>query len=300
MALGVGFGVVCQVAEGRVPRMAGSAENIGWVMWSGTVGLQRPLAERVEAAVVGGFGRISISPLDVALAEEAGTTPADLGRQLRGQGLGVVLDGLMNWYGGAPMTAARSIAFTADEVLDMCAALRPVSLTAFARPTGDVGLEEIATAFGGLCDRAADVDTLVQLEFMAMMAIRDLPAALAVVAAADRANGGLVFDTWHFFRGNPDFAALEELPGDRVFAVQVSDGPAAPPDDIGRDTFNRLLPGDGGFDLVRLLGVLDGIGALGWVGPEVLSPATEGMPATRAAGLGAARVRELIDQVRAS
>ncbi|ABW13232.1 Xylose isomerase domain protein TIM barrel [Parafrankia sp. EAN1pec] len=280
--------------------MTGSAESIGWVMWSGTVGLQRPLAERVEAAVAGGFGRISISPLDVALAQEAGTVPAELGRRLRDQGLGIVLDGLMNWYGGEPMTASRSIAFTADEVLDMCAALRPAALTAFARPTGDLPVEEIATAFGQLCDRAAELDTLIQLEFMAMMAIRDLPAAMAVVAAADRANGGLVFDTWHFFRGNPDFVALEALPGDRVFAVQVSDGPAEAPDDIARDTFNRLLPGDGGFDLVRLFRVLDGIGALGWVGPEVLSPATEGMPAAEAAGLGAARVRELIDQVRAS
>jgi sugar phosphate isomerase/epimerase len=203
----------------------------------------------------------------------------------------------MNWYEGEPIPGARSVAFTTDEVLRMCEALPAESLTVFSRPTCDLSPAEVAASFGRLCDRAADVGTRVQLEFLAMMAISDLPGAAAVVAGADRANGGLVLDTWHFFRGDPDYATLEALPGDRVFTVQVSDGGADLRGTIAQDTFHRLLPGDGCFDLTRLFGTLHRIGALGSVGPEVISPATEAMPPTEAALLAKGRVQALIDQV---
>lgn len=278
--------------------MTESLGGIGWVLWSGTVGLQSPIEARIEAAATGGFTRLSLSPLDVALAEEAGTTPQDLGRRLRDEGVDIVLDGLMNWYAGEPLTASPTVAFTADDVLRMCEAVQAVSLTVFARPTCDLVTEELAESFGAICDRAADLGAQVQLEFMPIMAIKDLPQAWAVVEAADRANGGLVFDTWHFFRGNPDFAALEALPGKRIFAVQVADGGAEVQGSIGQDTFHRRLPGDGCFDLARLLGTLDRIGGLSWVGPEVISPTTEAMAPAQAARLAGDRVRDLIDQVR--
>ncbi|ONH25081.1 sugar phosphate isomerase/epimerase family protein [Pseudofrankia asymbiotica] len=272
-------------------------DGIDWVLWSGTLGLSSPLEHRIDAAVAGGFHRMSISPLDVALAEEAGTKPQDLGGRLRDAGLGVVLDGFMNWHEGEPIPAARSVAFTADEVLRMCEALPAEALTVFSRPTCDLPLAEVAASFGRLCDRAADLGTRVQLEFLAMMAISDLPGAAAVTAAADRANGGLVLDTWHFFRGNPDYAALEALPGGRIFTVQVSDGGAEPRGSVAQDTFHRLLPGDGCFDLPRLFRALDRIGALGSLGPEVISPATAAMAPNEAAQLARDRVQALINEM---
>ncbi|OHV29072.1 MULTISPECIES: sugar phosphate isomerase/epimerase family protein [Pseudofrankia] len=277
--------------------MREAPDGTDWVLWSGTLGLNSPLERRIDAAVAGGFHRLSISPLDVALAEEAGTKPEDLGLRLRDAGLGIVLDGFMNWYEGEPIPAARSVAFTADEVLRMCEALPAESLTVFSRPACELPPAQVAASFGRLCDRAADVGTRVQLEFLAMMAISDLPAAAAVVAGADRANGGLVLDTWHFFRGNPDYAALEALPSGRIFTVQVSDGGAEPRGTIAQDTFHRLLPGDGCFDLLRLFRALDRIGALGSLGPEVISPATEAMVPREAARLARDRVQALIDEV---
>ncbi|MGF7237109.1 MAG: sugar phosphate isomerase/epimerase family protein [Frankia sp.] len=278
--------------------MPEALDGIGWVLWAGTLGLQSPIEARLEAAAAGGFTRMSLSPLDVALAEKEGTTPEDLGRGLRDAGVDVVLDALMNWYAGEPPATSGFAAFTSDEALRMCEAVGAVSLTVLARPTCDVAVEEVAESFGTLCDRAADVGTKVQLEFMPMMAIKDLPSAWTIVQAADRPNGGLLFDTWHFFRGNPDFATLEELPGERIFAVQVSDGAAEIQGSIGQDTLNRRLPGDGCFDLARVLRTLDRIGGLGWVGPEVISPATEAMIPAEAARLAGNRVRDLIAQVR--
>jgi sugar phosphate isomerase/epimerase len=64
------------------------------------------------------------------------------------------------------------------------------------------------------------------------------------------------------------------------------------------DTQNRLLPGDGSFDLPRVVAALDRIGALRWVGPEVISPVTEAMGPVEAARIAGDRVRELIARVR--
>lgn len=278
--------------------MTEALDDIGWVLWSGTVGLQSPLDLRIEAAVAAGCTRLSLSPLEVTLAEERGTTPQELGRRVRAAGLEIVLDGLMNWYAGEPLTTSRTAMFTADEVLRLCAAVRAVSLTVFARPTCEVPFDEVAESFRTLCDRAAVVGTNVMLEFMPMLAIKDLSTASAIVQTADRPNGGLLFDTWHFFRGNPDFAALDELPGHRIFAVQVADGGSEARGSLAEDTFHRRLPGDGCFDLPRVLRTLDRIGALGWVGPEVISPTTAAMPPTDAARTAVSRVRDLVSLVR--
>jgi sugar phosphate isomerase/epimerase len=149
-----------------------------------------------------------------------------------------------------------------------------------------------------LCDRVGTAGVQVQLEFMPMTAITDLTTAWAIVEGSRRDNAGLMFDTWHFFRGNPDYSVLDRVPGGRIFAVQVADGGAEMKGGFAEDTFNRLLPGDGVFDLEAVIRTLDRMGALRWVGPEVISPQTAAMAPEEAARLAGARVRELIAAAR--
>jgi hypothetical protein len=82
--------------------------------------------------------------------------------------------------------------------------------------------------------------------------------------------------------------------------VQVNDAAAVPRASMREDTLNRLLPGDGSFDLVTAVRELDLIGGLNWIGPEVMSPALEAMPAVEAAALAGERVRALLAQARQS
>jgi sugar phosphate isomerase/epimerase len=277
----------------------GTLDDIGWVLWSGTLGLESPIPGRIEAARATGHSRLSVSPLDVARAEAQGTPPQELGRRIRDAGLGIVLDPVMNWYGGAPRAESRFARFGADEALDMAEALQAVSLTVIGQATSELALEEVAVPFGAVCDRAAGFGAQVHLEFIPMTAIPTLAAAWTVVAGADRPNGGLLFDTWHFFRGEPDFGVLAQIPGERVLAVQIDDAAAEVRGSMHEDTQNRLLPGDGAFDLPRAVQALDRIGALRWVGPEVISPVTAAMPPVEAARVAGDRVRDLITRVRA-
>ena len=64
----------------------------GWILWAGTLGLESAVPDRIAAAVACGYSRISVSPLDVARSEEAGTSAVELGRRIRDAGLGIVVD----------------------------------------------------------------------------------------------------------------------------------------------------------------------------------------------------------------
>ncbi len=273
-------------------------DDIGWVLWSGTVGLESPIPGRVEAARSTGFSRLSVSPLDVARAAEQGTSAAELGRSIRDAGLEIVLDPVMNWYGGAPRADSRFARFPVDEAMAMAEALEAVAITVIGQATSDVPIDEVAKPLGAVCDRAAGFGAQVHLEFIPMTAIPDLATAWAIVRGADRPNGGILFDTWHFFRGHPDFDALDRVPGERIFAVQIDDAAAEVRGSMREDTQHRLLPGDGDLDLPRAVRALDRIGALRWVGPEVISPVTEAMPPVEAARVAGDRVRQLIARVR--
>ncbi len=245
--------------------------DVGWVLWAGTLGLEGDVARRLEAAAAVGCSRVSMSPLDVALAEEAGGSALDLGRAARAGGLDVVLDPVMNWYPGAPAPGSRFSRFTAEESLRIAADLEAVSMTVIAHRTGQTPADEMVEPFGRLCDQAAELGVDVHLEFIPMTEVRDLRSAWTIVSGADRRNGGILFDTWHFFRGDPDLNVLAAIPGDRIFAVQVDDARATPLPSLWDDTRERLLPGDGDLDLVGALRALDARGGLSWVGPEVIS-----------------------------
>ncbi len=272
--------------------------DIGWVLWAATIGLDSPIATRVEAARAAGCTRVSLSAPDVVRLAAQGTSPDELGRQLRESGLAVVMDPVMNWYGGTSVRGPFGESTLEDE-LRIAEALQVVSMTAIG-PFGpdEVPAGDLPALFGRFCDRAADLGAQVQFEFMPFSAIADLATAWDIVDAADRGNGGIMFDTWHFFRGHADFPTLERVPGERILAVQVSDAARAVQGSLGEDTYHRLLPGDGSFDLPRVLGILDRIGGLRWVGAEVLSPETAAMDASDAACLATGRIRDLIVEVR--
>ncbi len=247
--------------------------DVGWVLWAGLLGLESPIAARVEAARAAGCSRVSLSPEDVTRATEEGTKPRELGRRLRDSGLEIIIDPLMTWY-DAPSESPGFPMIDVENMMRMAEELQAVAIGAIGNPMSSLPMEELAEPFAALCDRAAAVGTNVHLEFMPMLPIDDLSAGWSIVSGADRPNGGLLVDTWHIFRSGSDLALLEDIPGERIFGVQIADGPAEGGGDLGQETFHRLMPGDGSFDLSALLRILDKIGALRWVGAEVISPLT--------------------------
>ena len=272
----------------------------GYTLWAGTVGFTSPLAERFAAAAATGCREATLSPPDVLRAAQDGTAAAEIGRQARDLGLDLVVDPVMNWYPDREPSPSRFAGVSTDDALRICEALGVTSLSAIATASSDVPVPDLAGYFGRLCDRAAGFGARVHLEFIPFTIVRTLRIAWDLVRAADRPNGGLVFDTWHFFRGEPDFEVLAGIPGDRIFYVQLDDAPAVPSGPLREETQHRLLPGDGALDLVAAIRALNRIGGLRRVGPEVISPDLAALSVLDAATLAMDRTRALVDVALAS
>ncbi|MEZ5218782.1 MAG: TIM barrel protein [Ilumatobacteraceae bacterium] len=85
--------------------------------------------------------------------------------------------------------------------------------------------------------------------------------------AADRPNGGLCLDIWHSSaRRGESREIVAALPGHRVMAVQMSDGPLQPDEPDYRDDClrHRVAPGSGEMDAV---GYVRAVVAAGYDGP---------------------------------
>jgi sugar phosphate isomerase/epimerase len=139
-------------------------------------------------------------------------------------------------------------------------------------------LDRAATGFGALCDRAADHGLLVGLEWVPNMTnIGDAITALRIVTEADRVNGGLCVDSWHLTRSTNNLDDLRNLPGEKVLHTQWNDGPIIPPHSNHADDYlsdcltNRVVPGEGDFELVEMIRILDSIGSQAPIGLEVCS-----------------------------
>jgi sugar phosphate isomerase/epimerase len=273
------------------------------VLCSGTLPRHTPFRDRVEAAAAAGYRAVSLWGRDYDAARHEGYSDADLVALLDDHGLAVAeLDPAWWWTPGAdafsippeldPVDVFR---FGESDLFRIGAVLGARSVNAVDVVGGDWGVGEAAESFARLCDRAAEFGLLVHLEWLAWSRIPNLATAVEVVTLADRPNGGLNIDTWHCARTRTNPADLLMVPGERVLAVQIDDGPAQPEENLIEATLHeRLLPGEGAFDLVGYLDALWQIEAGVPIGVEVFSDQLHALGAREAAVRAAAATRQLI------
>jgi sugar phosphate isomerase/epimerase len=163
---------------------------------------------------------------------------------------------------------------------------------------------EMIESFAWVCDRCAEHDMRVALEFVnnpLFSGLPDAPSALRVVQAAGRANGGLMVDAFHHFNGTNDWTELESLPGELIVAIQLDDTPVPwVPDGHTEGTpRQRMVPGEGDADLVRFVRTMDAIGASCAYSVEVISREIVQLPPTELGQRLGNASRRVLDAARA-
>jgi sugar phosphate isomerase/epimerase len=279
---------VSPLADGGLCLWAGSVQRLGF-------------DERLEAARVGGFDSTSLFPYEVHRARAEGVGDAELRARFEDAGVRIaVIDPLARWLptwrppGGLPPDDPAYGDLEPDEVFAIAVAFGADLISVLALYDPPVSAAVGGPAFAALCDRAAEHGLRLQLEFIPGTGIHDLAAAWEIVRAADRPNGGILLDTWHFFRSGSSFELLEELPADRIFGLQIEDAPAAPAADPAHESLHdRFLPGEGELDLRRFVeAVGDKVPAL--TGPEVFSDRLGVLPAAELGRLLGESTRSLL------
>jgi sugar phosphate isomerase/epimerase len=212
--------------------------------------------QRVDAARSAGLDEIGLSSASFESILAGGADLADLGRVLERKGVRVTeFEVLRPW--ASSERGRRAAAASERTMLEMAELFGARYLQVIGPFNGSV--DEAAELFAGVCDRVAEVGLTAGIEFLPFTNIPDAAVALDIVERADRPNGGVCVDAWHFFRGAADWSMLEALPPSRIAAVQINDGTSIPenPDYLADCLQNRRLPGDGDFDLRAFLRLLD-------------------------------------------
>lgn len=133
-------------------------------------------------------------------------------------------------------------------------------------------LEHMAARFRALCDRARDAGTAVALEIMPWSNLRTIDDGLAVVTAADAANGGLLLDIWHLARGDVPYADIAKVPAHFLKHVELDDADAEVIGTLLEDTLDRRrLCGDGALDVAAFIRAIQATGYDGPYGVEIIS-----------------------------
>jgi sugar phosphate isomerase/epimerase len=273
------------------------------VLCSGTLAREATFRERVDAAVAGGFSGISLWGRDYGRARREGLDDAGIRSLLADHGLAIAeLDLAWSWLPGASdvqipagLDTEELFAYDEAQLFRIADAVGARSLNAIDVFGGDWTMDEAAAAFVGLCDRAAEHGLPVHIEFLPWSRIPDVTTASEIVRLADRANGGVLVDAWHYFRSGGDAAALRGVPGARVLGIQLSDGPGRPEADLPTASLHdRALPGAGELDLVDLLRSLRDIGAVAPIGVEVFADDLHALDPVEAGRRAGAAMRQLL------
>lgn len=147
--------------------------------------------------------------------------------------------------------------------------------------------DEIAEAGARLAeaaDLAAKHGVRLALEFQRGQRFCASLDSAAAFLAHSGAAAGLCFDVFHYYCGPSKFEDLAYLTTDNLAHVHLSDL-SGTPRELATDA-DRILPGDGDFQLDPILDHFIRIGYCGPVSLEVLSPLFWEMPSDRVAQIG--------------
>jgi sugar phosphate isomerase/epimerase len=145
--------------------------------------------------------------------------------------------------------------------------------------------ERAAASLGQAAELAATFAVRLALEFQKSSGVcACLETALALIEQSGAANAGVCFDVFHYYTGPSKFDDLAYLSPENLAWVQFCDLSGTLRELAG--DADRILPGEGDFQLGPIVDHLTRIGYGGHVSLEVLNPQLWQVAADRVADLG--------------
>ena len=192
---------------------------------------------------------------------------------------------------------ARSIAWEHYEkrllLCQQCGISAIVLAADIAAPLQQTDVDRAVSSLQQAAELAAGFRVRVALEFQARAAfINNLQTAVAVVDDIGNANLGICLDAFHFYTGPSKYSDLKLLTSENLFHVQLSDL-ADVPRELATDS-DRILPGDGDFDVAVLIEQLRAVDYRGTVAIEVMNPRIWQVPPLQFGEIGMTALRMLL------
>jgi 4-hydroxyphenylpyruvate dioxygenase len=229
-----------------------------------TVCLSGALPEKLEAAATAGFDGVEIFENDLLTFDGS---PADARRIADDLGLAIPLYQPFRDFEAMPDAQRGRNLDRAERKFDVmeqlgcplvlvCSNVQAAALDDDARAAADLA---------AMAERAARRGMRVGYEALAWgRHVNRWRRAWEVVQRADHPALGLIVDSFHTLAVGDDPAGIADVPGERLFFVQLADAPKLVMDVLSWSRHFRLFPGQGGLDVA---GFLRAVAASGYMGP---------------------------------
>lgn len=269
-----------------------------FVMWGAAL-MAHSLQARLDAVATSGFTHMTVFPADMKRWRREGLSDTDIRRAVEASSVKIAtLDPYTGWAPGWSLDGLDEftrefIDVAEDDVWRMAEALGTDQVNCVESAGAPFEMAPYADALAGFAERARSRGFQPTLEFMPTSKIPDLATGWGLIEAAG-GTVGLTFDTWHFWRSNPDHDLLRTIPMDRITEVQIADGGETIVEDLQTDLlYHRRVPGEGAFDLERTIAVLREMGPIRSVGPETFSAEMNDLSAAEAVTRNASGLRSV-------
>jgi sugar phosphate isomerase/epimerase len=180
--------------------------------------------------------------------------------------------------------------------LDLCQQFRIPTLLIvadFVDAVNETALERAAVSLRQAAQWSAGFDVRLALEFRGSATFcASLDTAIALVAQSGEPNVGVNLDVFHYYTGPSKFEDIDQLTAQRLAFVQMSDLSGVPRE-LATDA-DRVLPGDGDFQLGPIVERLRAIGYDGWVSLELMNPTLWKAKPVQVAEIGITALRRLL------
>lgn len=229
-----------------------------------TVCLSGTLEDKLAAAAAAGFDAVELFEPDLIASPHA---PPELRRRAEALGLEIALyQPLRDFEAMPPERFEANLARAAAKfaVMEQLGA----DLVLVCSNVSEHAIDDDALAAAQLrelAERAATRGLRIAYEALAWgRHVRDYDHAWRLVEAGDHPSLGTCLDSFHILSRGADPAGIRDIPGEKIFFLQVADAPHLVMDVLQWSRHYRCFPGQGGFDLAGFLGhVL----AAGYEGP---------------------------------
>ena len=214
-----------------------------------TVCLSGTLTEKLRAAADAGFDGVEIFEPDLVAAPESPQEVAALARRL-----GLTLDLYQPFRDAEGVTPELfdQVLHRANEKFRLMEQLDIDTILVCSNvATATVDDDEVcADQLRHLGDLAQRHGVRVAYEALAWgRFVDDYRHAWRIVELADHPAVGTCLDSFHILSRGHDPSAIEQIPGDKIFFLQLADAPALSMDVLSWSRHHRLFPGEGSFDL---------------------------------------------------
>lgn len=229
-----------------------------------TVSMSGTLREKLEAIAAARFDGIELFEPDFiqfnGSAREVGALAADLG-------LGIDLYQPFRDFEAVPDAVLRRNLERAERKFDVMNAMGASLMLVCSSVSPQVMDEaELAAAqLYELAERAKRRGIRIGYEALAWgKFVNRWSQAWAIVKRANHPHLGLIVDSFHSLSLNDDPSGIAELPGEKIFFMQLADAPRLAMDVIQWARHYRCFPGQGQFDLENFL---EQVLVAGYTGP---------------------------------